>query len=306
MRPVLEFSMIDPRFVESTDVLSSIDQRPNLMELTPGEFETLITNLFEKMGLETRLTQASRDGGVDCVAYDPRPIFGGKVVIQAKRYKNTVGVSAIECTRCVRDSLDGLTGDLDIANDRVLGLAVREECLAASDRVALDRVDRRDRVEQVGPLLLRRGTASAWMRSRRNGLTPPSLSTSTWVPSRSSRSCHKPTRSIRLRPDSISTKRSTSLPPPGSPRAIEPNTYPRRSSTPRRPSPPTPSSSRTCSPSRSPRPRSAASTAGYASLGSRPPRHSRSSTSPPNPTSTVASCRSSRPCASSRRKPTRC
>jgi restriction system protein len=95
VRPVLEFSMVDPRFVESTDVLSSIDQRPNLMELTPGEFETLITNLFEKMGLETRLTQASRDGGVDCVAYDPRPIFGGKVVIQAKRYKSTVGVSAV-------------------------------------------------------------------------------------------------------------------------------------------------------------------------------------------------------------------
>jgi restriction system protein len=95
VRPVLEFNMVDPRFIEETDVLSSIDQRPNLMELTPGEFETLITNLFEKMGLETRMTQASRDGGVDCVAYDPRPIFGGKVVIQAKRYKNTVGVSAV-------------------------------------------------------------------------------------------------------------------------------------------------------------------------------------------------------------------
>ncbi len=47
------------------------------------------------MGLETRQTQASRDGGVDCVAFNPRPIFGGKVVIQAKRYKNTVGVSAV-------------------------------------------------------------------------------------------------------------------------------------------------------------------------------------------------------------------
>lgn len=94
-RPVLEFNVVDPRVVEETDVLSSIDQRPNLMELTPGEFEALITNLFETMGLETRMTQASRDGGVDCVAYDLRPIFGGKVVIQAKRYKNTVGVSAV-------------------------------------------------------------------------------------------------------------------------------------------------------------------------------------------------------------------
>jgi restriction system protein len=65
------------------------------MELTPNEFENLITNLFQKMGLETRQTRPSRDGGVDCVAYDPRPILGGKVVIQAKRYKNTVGVSAV-------------------------------------------------------------------------------------------------------------------------------------------------------------------------------------------------------------------
>lgn len=95
VRPVVTFDMVDPRFVEETDVLSTLDQRPNLMALTPSEFESLITNLFEKMGLEARQTQASRDGGVDCVAFDPRPIFGGKVVIQAKRYKHTVGVSAV-------------------------------------------------------------------------------------------------------------------------------------------------------------------------------------------------------------------
>jgi restriction system protein len=65
------------------------------MELKPGEFESLITNLFTKMGLETRMTQPSRDGGVDCVAYDNRVIFGGKVIIQAKRYKNTVPVRAV-------------------------------------------------------------------------------------------------------------------------------------------------------------------------------------------------------------------
>ena len=95
IRPILEFDMVDPRFVQETDVLSELDQRPNLMDLSPGEFESLVTNLFEKMGLETRQTQASRDGGVDCVAYDARPILGGKVVIQAKRYKHTVGVSAV-------------------------------------------------------------------------------------------------------------------------------------------------------------------------------------------------------------------
>jgi restriction system protein len=95
VRPVLEFNMADPRFVAESDALTGLDQRPNLMELTPTEFEALIQNLFTKMGLEARQTRPSRDGGVDCVAYDPRPIFGGKVVIQAKRYKNTVGVSAV-------------------------------------------------------------------------------------------------------------------------------------------------------------------------------------------------------------------
>ena len=95
VRPVLEFNMIDPRFIQETDVLSGLDHRQNLLELTPSEFEALISNLFGAMGLETRLTQASRDGGVDCVAYDPRPILGGKVVIQAKRYEHTVGVSAV-------------------------------------------------------------------------------------------------------------------------------------------------------------------------------------------------------------------
>lgn len=95
VRPVLEFDMVDPRFIQESDVLGALDQRPNLMELSPNEFEGLIRDLFQRMGLDTKQTQASRDGGVDCVAFDPRPIFGGKVIIQAKRYKHTVGVSAV-------------------------------------------------------------------------------------------------------------------------------------------------------------------------------------------------------------------
>ncbi len=95
VRPVLEFSMVDPRFITETDTLGALDDRPNLMELTPQQFESLIQNLFDKIGLDTRQTRPSRDGGVDCVAYNTDPILGGKVVIQAKRYKHTVGVSAV-------------------------------------------------------------------------------------------------------------------------------------------------------------------------------------------------------------------
>ncbi|GIJ79242.1 restriction system protein [Micromonospora phaseoli] len=95
VRPVLEFDMVDKRFVDEVDVLADLDQRPNLLKLSPTEFESLIQNLFAKMGLDTKQTRPSRDGGVDCVAFDPRPIFGGKVVIQAKRYRNTVDVSSV-------------------------------------------------------------------------------------------------------------------------------------------------------------------------------------------------------------------
>jgi restriction system protein len=33
------------------------------------------------MGLDTKQTRPSRDGGVDCVAYDTRAVLGGKVVM---------------------------------------------------------------------------------------------------------------------------------------------------------------------------------------------------------------------------------
>lgn len=61
--------------------------------------KTSIRELFEKefneTGGEVRITRASRDGGVDAVAFDPVPIRGGKIIIQAKRYTNVVGVSSV-------------------------------------------------------------------------------------------------------------------------------------------------------------------------------------------------------------------
>src|SRR5947209_10692880 len=63
------------------------------------DFEHLVRQLFEKefakTGGEVRVTQASRDRGVDAIAFDPDPIRGGKFVIQAKRYNLPVPVSAV-------------------------------------------------------------------------------------------------------------------------------------------------------------------------------------------------------------------
>jgi restriction system protein len=95
VQPVMTFDKADPRVIDAIDVISGIDKRPNLLELTPKEFEHFVHNLFTRMGLDTRLFKADGDGGVDCVAYDPTPIRGGKYVIQAKLYRKTVPPSAI-------------------------------------------------------------------------------------------------------------------------------------------------------------------------------------------------------------------
>jgi Zn-dependent peptidase ImmA (M78 family)/HJR/Mrr/RecB family endonuclease/DNA-binding XRE family transcriptional regulator len=83
-----------PKLYAVTDKLSR-PQRPNLMALSPEEFESLISHLVKQVGLEPHQMQSSRDGGVDFVARDPRPVFGGKVIIQAKRYTKRVGVSPV-------------------------------------------------------------------------------------------------------------------------------------------------------------------------------------------------------------------
>lgn len=99
VQPLIQVNKIDKRFVSSYDVANTLNEGHNLATLNWEDFEHLIRELFEKEfssnGGEVKVTQASRDGGVDAVAFDPDPIRGGKIVIQAKRYTNTVGVSAV-------------------------------------------------------------------------------------------------------------------------------------------------------------------------------------------------------------------
>lgn len=97
--PILTINKEDRRFIDAYSVTHDIDDTSNLAAMDWQDFENLIREIFEKefstSGGEVKITQASRDGGVDAVAFDPDPIRGGKIVIQAKRYTNVVGVSAV-------------------------------------------------------------------------------------------------------------------------------------------------------------------------------------------------------------------
>lgn len=97
--PILSLDTQDKRWVDAKEVLSHLNEGDNIATMDWESFEHLVRQLFEKLyaehGAEVKITQASRDLGVDAVIFDPTPIKGGKTVIQAKRYVNLVDVSAV-------------------------------------------------------------------------------------------------------------------------------------------------------------------------------------------------------------------
>jgi len=97
--PILKMNKEDKRFVTPYAVVDEINDATNIAAMDWQDFENLIRELFEKEfapeGGEVKITRTSRDEGVDAVIFDPDPLRGGKIVIQAKRYTNVVGVSAV-------------------------------------------------------------------------------------------------------------------------------------------------------------------------------------------------------------------
>jgi restriction system protein len=99
IRPIRQLQTDDPRFIAGQEVASQLNAGLNLATMDWEHFEHLIRQLFEKKfaqgDAEVHVTRARSDGEVDAIVLDPDAIHGGKIVIQAKRYTNTVGLSAV-------------------------------------------------------------------------------------------------------------------------------------------------------------------------------------------------------------------
>jgi restriction system protein len=95
VRPVLQFDLSRYKFIDEVDVIAGLDSRTDLLTLKPVEFEHLVRELFEAIGLKSWVTQSSRDDGVDAVAVNEDPIVGGLCIIQAKRYSGVVGLESV-------------------------------------------------------------------------------------------------------------------------------------------------------------------------------------------------------------------
>jgi restriction system protein len=112
VRPVVDFEnlLTQYKFVEGMDAVAGLDSRPDLLEMTPTEFEHLVRQLFEAMGMKSWNTQASKDDGVDAVAVNEDPVFGGLCIVQAKRYRGAVGVEPVRALAGVMEDKHATKG----------------------------------------------------------------------------------------------------------------------------------------------------------------------------------------------------
>jgi restriction system protein len=99
IRPIFDLNKDDKRLVDTKDIDGALEEGENLAAMDWEDFEHLVSQLFEwefaKDGAEVKVTQASRDRGVDAILFDPDPIRGGKYVLQAKRYTRVVDVASV-------------------------------------------------------------------------------------------------------------------------------------------------------------------------------------------------------------------
>ncbi|TDV51048.1 restriction endonuclease [Actinophytocola oryzae] len=95
IEPILDFDLSKYKFVEGFDAVATLDSRPDLMEMSPTNFEHLVRQIFEAQGAEGWTTQQSKDDGVDAVIVQRKALMGGLSIVQAKRYSGVVGVNHV-------------------------------------------------------------------------------------------------------------------------------------------------------------------------------------------------------------------
>lgn len=100
------------QFYESIqELIAALRSSPDLTrEITPREFEEVVTEIFRAKGFEVDLTQRSSDGGKDIIAIHTDALgIKNKYFIECKRYAENkkVGVALVRALQGVKNTKDG-------------------------------------------------------------------------------------------------------------------------------------------------------------------------------------------------------
>jgi restriction system protein len=114
VRPAVDFAslLMGFKFVAGLDALAGLDRRRDLLAMAPYEFEHLVRQIFEVRGMQAWSTAAIRDDGVDAVAASTNPVFGGRCVIHARRWRGAVGLEAVRALAVAMDDKHATKGIL--------------------------------------------------------------------------------------------------------------------------------------------------------------------------------------------------
>ena len=90
VEPLVDFDKSRLAFIAGLRMVASLDSRPDLMALSPTEFEHLIRELFDAdptiESVESLVTRQSNDGGIDGVIYVRQPLGRSMTAVQVKQY----------------------------------------------------------------------------------------------------------------------------------------------------------------------------------------------------------------------------
>jgi restriction system protein len=121
VEPIRFFNKSEYRLIDSDEVLSSLSSETNLAAVSWQDFETLIKDVFElefkEQNIEIRNTQHSNDGGIDVVAFNSTPYSEGVILLQAKRYTNTVSPEPVRALKGAMDQHKAVRGILVTTSD---------------------------------------------------------------------------------------------------------------------------------------------------------------------------------------------
>jgi len=99
--PMIDFDReADKDMTGEFNVLAEIDERPNLHTMPNEQYLALLADLFGNLGLEMG-EPTTTPSGARWLAIDPRPIFGGKVVVDAARSS----LSGVQSARFLADAV---------------------------------------------------------------------------------------------------------------------------------------------------------------------------------------------------------
>lgn len=94
-----EVKIIEPSIVNATQkLIHKLKKTPrDVFQITPRQFEQMIAELMSEMGWEVELTQATRDGGKDILAYMNTGVHRFLCLVEAKKYREDrpVGVGIV-------------------------------------------------------------------------------------------------------------------------------------------------------------------------------------------------------------------